>query len=130
MRVFVMGATGAIGRRPVPQLVQRGHQVTGTTRSARKAVALRAAGADAVVLDGLDAVAVGETVARSRPDAIIHQMTALAGKPDLRRFDPWFAMTNLLRTPGTAHLLAAAWASGVKRFVAQSYTGQRNLRRD
>ena len=123
MRVFIAGSTGAIGLPVVRQLLDRGHHVTATTRSADKAGRLRALGADGVVVDGLDAAAVGEAVARCRPDAIIHQMTALAGRPDLRRFDRWFAVTNRLRTEGTDHLLAAAKATGVKRFIAQSYTG-------
>jgi 2-alkyl-3-oxoalkanoate reductase len=128
MRVFVAGATGAIGRRLIPQLVARGHQVTASTRGPAKLDDLRALGANPVVVDGLDAVAVGEAVARAHPDAIVHQMTALAGKPDLRNFDKWFAMTNRLRTTGTEHLLAAAQAAGVEKFVAQSYTGWSNIR--
>ena len=128
MRVFVAGATGAIGRRLVPQLVDRGHDVVATTSRPEKVDALRALGARPVVLDGLDGVAVGEAVARAEPDAIVHQMTALAGKPDLRRFDRWFADTNELRTKGTEHLLAAARAAGVGRLVAQSYTGWTNAR--
>jgi nucleoside-diphosphate-sugar epimerase len=128
MQVFVAGATGAIGRRLVPQLVARGHQVTASTRSPAKADALRALGAEPVILDGLDPVGVGEAVARAEPDAIVHQMTALAGPPDLRRFDRWFHATNELRTAGTEHLLAAARAEGVGRFVAQSYTGWNNAR--
>jgi 2-alkyl-3-oxoalkanoate reductase len=128
MRVFLAGATGAIGRRLTPQLVARGHQVTATTTSREKVEALRALGAEPLVLDGLDAIAVGEAVARVEPEAVIHQMTALAGEPDLRRFDRFFARTNELRTTGTENLLAAARASGVKRFVAQSYTGWPNIR--
>jgi nucleoside-diphosphate-sugar epimerase len=128
MRVFVTGATGAIGKRLVPQLVGRGHQVTATTRTPNKVDELRAHGVEAVEVDGLDGVAVGEAVARAEPDAIIHQMTALAGKPDMRHFDRWFAVTNELRTKGTEHLLAAASASGVERFIAQSYTGWNNIR--
>jgi nucleoside-diphosphate-sugar epimerase len=85
-------------------------------------------GAELAVVDGLDGAAVGEAVARAEPDAIVHQMTALAGKPDLRRFDRWFALTNELRTTGTEHLLAAAQAGGVTRFVAQGYTGWSNIR--
>ena len=123
MHVYLAGATGAIGRRLVPQLVARGHEVTATTRSQSKIRELEALGARAVVVDGLDAAAVGEAVARAQPDAIVHQMTALAGKPDLRRFDRWFATTNELRTKGTEHLLAAAHAAGVDRVVAQSYAG-------
>jgi nucleoside-diphosphate-sugar epimerase len=128
MRVFLAGATGAIGRRLVPQLVARQHQVTATTRSAEKVDELRALGVEAVVMDGLDAVAVGEVVARAAPDAIIHQMTALGGKPDLKHFDRWFARTNELRTTGTEHLLAAASAAEVGRFIAQSFTGWTNIR--
>lgn len=128
MRVFVAGAAGAIGRRLIPQLVERGHQVTASTRGAGKVDELRGLGAEPVIMDGLDAATVGEAVARSEPDAIVHQMTALAGKPDLRHFDTWFATTNKLRTAGTEHLLAAAEAAGVQKFVAQSYTGWSNLR--
>jgi nucleoside-diphosphate-sugar epimerase len=128
MRVFLAGATGAIGKRLVPQLIAHGHQVTGTTRSVDNVGALRALGAQPVVFDGLDAVAVGEAVARAAPDAIIHQMTSLAGTPDMKHFDKWFATTNELRTRGAEHLLAAASAAGVERFVAQSYTNWTNVR--
>jgi nucleoside-diphosphate-sugar epimerase len=128
MRVFVAGAAGAIGMRLVPQLLARGHQVTATTRSEDKARRLRAFGADTVALDGLDAAAVTQAVARAEPDAIVHQMTALAGKSDMKHFDRWFAVTNELRTIGTEHLLAAAEAVGVGRFVVQSYTGWTNAR--
>jgi nucleoside-diphosphate-sugar epimerase len=126
MRVFVAGATGAIGRRLVPQLVERGHEVVATTSRPQNADAVRTLGAMPVVLDGLDGAAVGEAVASAEPDAIVHQMTALASRSDLRRFDRWFAKTNELRTRGTEHLLAAARAAGVERFVAQSYTGWTN----
>ena len=129
MRVFVAGATGAIGRRLVPQLVERGHEVVATTSRPERAEGLRALGATPEVLDGLDGAAVGEAVARARPDAVVHQMTSIGGKPDLRHFDRWFAKTNELRTVGTRHLLAAAQAAGVQRFVAQSYTGWTNERR-
>jgi len=128
MRVFLAGATGAIGKRLVPQLVASGHRVTATTRSADKAELLRRLGADPVVVDGLDPVGIGEAVVRAEPEAIIHQMSALAGTPDMKHFDRWFAVTNELRTHGTEHLLAAASASGVGRFVAQSYTNWSNIR--
>ena len=128
MRIFVAGATGAVGRRLVPRLLERGHSVVGTTRTADKARALEALGAEAVVVDGLDAAGIGEAVARAEPDAIVHQMTALAGKPDLRRFDKWFAATNALRTRGTENLLAAAQATGVERVVVQSFVGWNNAR--
>ena len=128
MRIFVAGGTGAIGRHLLPLLVAQKHYIVATTRSASKVDLLRGLGAEAVVVDGLDAAAVGEAVARAKPDVIIHQMTALAGKPDMRHFDRWFATTNQLRTKGTEHLLAAARATGVARFIAQSYTGWTNAR--
>jgi nucleoside-diphosphate-sugar epimerase len=109
-------------------LVASGHQVTGTATSETSAAAIRAMQAEAVVVDGLDAVGIGEAVARAEPDAIIHEMTALSGAPDFRHFDRWFALTNRLRTEGTEHLLDAAKAAGVKRFVAQSFTGWSNSR--
>jgi 2-alkyl-3-oxoalkanoate reductase len=126
MRVLVAGAAGAIGRRLIPRLVAAGHEVTATTRTAAKTERLRGLGAEPLVVDGLDADAVTKAVADVRPDAIVHQMTALAGKPDLRRFDRWFATTNELRTKGTDILLAAARDAGVARLVAQSYTGWTN----
>lgn len=124
VRVFVAGGTGVVGRRLVPQLVARGHQVTATTTSAGKLGLLRQLGAEGVVMDGLDAVAVGEAVARARPDAIVNEMTGLsevhAGKPNLRKPDRFFAVTNRLRTEGTDHLLGAAEAAGVSHVAAQS----------
>ena len=124
MRVFVAGGTGVIGRRLVPRLVARGHQVTATTTSAAKLGLLQQLGADGVVMDGLGAASVGEAVAAARPDAIVHQMTGLseahAGKPNLRKPDRFFATTNRLRSEGTDHLLAAAEATGVSHVVAQS----------
>ncbi len=128
MRVFLAGATGVLGRSLVPQLVSAGHRVTGTTRNRDKFEQLRAMGAEPVVVDGLDAAAVGEAVAAAEPDAIIHQLTALRDTSDLRRFDRTFAATNALRTAGTDNLLAAARAAGVRRFVAQSFTGWPNER--
>ena len=128
MRVFVAGAGGAIGRRLVPQLVERGHEVVASTRSKKKLDELRALNAEPVVMDGLDALQVGEVVARAEPDAIVHQMSALANMSDLRRFDKEFAVTNELRTKGTDYLLAAAEAAGARRFVVQSYTGWPNIR--
>jgi 2-alkyl-3-oxoalkanoate reductase len=128
MRVFVAGAAGAVGQQLLPLLAAQGHQVTAATRSPAKAGRLRELGAEPVVVDGLDAMAVGEAVARAEPDAVIHQMTSLAGDPDLRHFDRMFAVTNRLRTQGTDHLLAAAAAAGARRFIAQSYTGWPNIR--
>jgi len=128
MRVFVAGASGVVGRRLVPLLADRGHHVVATTRRPEMVEALRALGADAVVMDGLDAASVGEAVARAEPEVVIHQMTSLAGVDDLRRFDEEFALTNELRTRGLDHLLTASEAVGVHRFVAQSYTGWPNER--
>ncbi|CAG6391212.1 NAD-dependent epimerase/dehydratase [Actinacidiphila cocklensis] len=132
MRVFVAGGTGVLGRRLVPQLVARGHQVTATTTSAAKLGVAERLGADGVVMDGLDAASVAEAVARARPDAIVHQMTAIsmehAGKPDLKHPDRWFALTNRLRTEGTDHLLAAAQATGVPHVVAQGYASWNGIR--
>ena len=128
MRVFVAGAAGAIGQQLLPRLTAQGHQVTATTRSPGKAALLRELGAEPVVVDGLDATAVGKAVAQAEPAVIIHQMTSLAGAFNLRGFDKMFAVTNRLRTEGTDHLLAAAAAAGVRRFVAQSYTGWTNIR--
>ncbi|MCH5676298.1 NAD-dependent epimerase/dehydratase family protein [Streptomyces gilvus] len=129
VRVFVAGGTGVLGRRLIPQLVARGHQVTATTTNAAKLGLLAELGADGVVMDGLDAASVGEAVATARPDAIVHQMTGLgAGEPDMKHFDRFFATTNRLRTEGTDHLLAAAEATGVSTFVAQSFGSFNGIR--
>ena len=128
MRVFVAGGTGVLGRRLVPQLVAREHQVTATTTSTEKLGLLAELGAEGVVMDGLDGVSVGEAVAAARPDVIVHQMTAIAGKPDMKHMDRWFATTNRLRTEGTDHLLAAAEAAGVEHVVAQSYGSWNGIR--
>jgi 2-alkyl-3-oxoalkanoate reductase len=128
MRVFVVGASGAIGTRLVPQLIARGHEVIGTCRSPDKAEALRALGAEPLVLDALDARAVREAVATAEPDAIVHQATALADVKFSRNLDRSFAQTNRLRTEGTDNLLTAAREAGVTRFVAQSFASMRNAR--
>jgi nucleoside-diphosphate-sugar epimerase len=128
MRIFVAGGSGAIGRALVPALVERGHDVVATARRAEQLDRIRALGATAVQMDGLDAASVGEAVARAEPDAIAHQMSALAGISDLKHFDEGFAVTNELRTRGLDHLLAAADAAGVECLVAQSYTGWPNER--
>ena len=123
MNVFLAGATGAVGRTLIPLLIEHGHTVVGTTRTPGKVEALRSLGAEPVVLDGLDRDAVVAAVAAAEPDVVMHQMTALSGPFDLRRFDRTFAMTNRLRTEGTDNLLEAARRAGVERFVAQSYAG-------
>jgi nucleoside-diphosphate-sugar epimerase len=121
MRVFLAGASGAIGTRLVPQLIERGYEVIGTHRSPEHAARLRALGAEPVVLDLLDAHEVRRAVLEAEPDAIVHQATALADLRDFKHFDRSFAQTNRLRTEGTEALLAAAREAGVRRFVAQGY---------
>jgi nucleoside-diphosphate-sugar epimerase len=121
MKVFVAGATGAIGRRLVPLLVSRGHEVVGMTRSTAKRQMLRDMGAEPVFADGLDRAAVMAAVARAEPEVVIHQMTALSDIKSVRRWDHEFAVTNRLRTEGLDHLLEAARAVGARRFVAQSF---------
>ncbi len=123
MRIFVAGATGAVGRQLVPALVLAGHSVVGLTRTAAKAEAVWKMGAEPVVADGLDAAAIRTAVLSAAPEVIIHEMTDLGGATDLRHFDRAFAGSNRLRTRGTDHLLAAAREAGVKRFIAQSYCG-------
>ncbi len=128
MRIFVAGASGAIGTRLVPQLVERGHEVIGTFNSPGGADRVRALGAKPVKLDLLDADAVRKSVLGARPDAIAHEATALANVTFSRNFDKVFAQTNRLRTEGTDALLAAAREAGVDRFVAQSYASARYAR--
>src|SRR5215216_3600285 len=128
MRVFVAGASGAIGTRLLPQLVDRGHEVIGTSRSAEKAEQIRALGAEPVALDLLDRAAVRRVGLEAAPDAIVHQATALADLNFSRNFDRTFAQTSRLRTEGTDALLAAAREAGVDRFVAQSFASYRNAR--
>lgn len=119
MRVFVAGATGAIGKQLVPRLVAAGHEVHGMTRSESKKAMLDELGAVPVVADALDPDQVAEAVGRARPDVIVHQLTALAGV-GMRNLKRGAALTNRLRTEGTDHLLSAGQAVGVRRFVAQS----------
>jgi nucleoside-diphosphate-sugar epimerase len=128
MRVFVAGASGAIGSRLVPQLIARGHEVIGTSRSPASAERVQALGAEPIVLDLLDRPAVRRAVLETRPDAIAHEATALADVKNLRNFDRTFAQTNRLRTEGTDALLAAAHEAGIRRFVAQSYASARYAR--
>jgi 2-alkyl-3-oxoalkanoate reductase len=121
MKVFVAGATGALGRPLVKQLVERGHEVTGMTRSESKTELLRELGARPAVADALDPDSVAQAVAEAQPDVIVHQMTAIEASFNPRRMERAFEATNRLRTEGTDHLLAAGRAVGVKRFVAQSF---------
>jgi 2-alkyl-3-oxoalkanoate reductase len=122
MRVFLAGASGALGRRLIPQLIERGHSVVGTTRTEAKAGLLRDLGAQPAVVDALDRDALVAAVVAAQPDAIVHQLTALSDI-DFRKFEKSFELTNRLRTEGTDNLLAAAEAVGVAHFVAQSYAG-------
>jgi nucleoside-diphosphate-sugar epimerase len=126
MKVFVAGATGALGRKLVPQLVERGHEVVGMTRSESKQDLVRSLGARPVVADALDPDAVAQAVASAEPEVIVHQLTALSGKPSIRDArhpdrSSMAKMTNRLRTEGTDHLLSAGRAVGARRFVAQSF---------
>jgi nucleoside-diphosphate-sugar epimerase len=120
MRVFLAGATGAIGRRLVPMLLAEGHQVTGMTRSAEKAQQLRVAGAEPVVADALDGAAVEAAVREAQPEAVIHQLTALPQRIDPRKIERDFVLNDRLRSEGTRLLVDAAKAAGARRIVAQS----------
>jgi 2-alkyl-3-oxoalkanoate reductase len=128
MRIFIAGASGAIGSRLVSQLTDRGHEVIGTFRSPGNAERVRALGAEAIELDLLDRRAVRKAVLEAEPDAIVHQATALANVRFSRRMDRTFAPTNRLRIEGTDALLAAAREAGVRRFVAQSFASMRHAR--
>jgi nucleoside-diphosphate-sugar epimerase len=128
MRIFVTGASGALGSRLVPQLIDSGHEVIGTHNTPANAELLRGLGAKALRVDLLDARAVREAVLESKPDAIVHEATALANLKWSRKFDEVFTRTNELRTKGTDALLAAAWEVGARRFVAQSFASYRNAR--
>jgi 2-alkyl-3-oxoalkanoate reductase len=119
MRVFVAGASGAIGRPLVPRLVEAGHEVTGMTRSDQRAEAIRAAGAKAVVADVFDEARVHAAIAAAEPDAVVHQLTALPERLNFRKRD-LYAATNRVRTEGTRILVDAARAAGARRLVAQS----------
>jgi nucleoside-diphosphate-sugar epimerase len=119
MRVFVAGASGAIGRPLVPRLVAAGHEVTGTTRFEERVETIRAAGARAVVCDALDAEALRAAVREARPEVVVHELTALP-----HRFNPrdkqMYAPTNRVRREGTRNLIAAAQMAGARRIVCQS----------
>jgi nucleoside-diphosphate-sugar epimerase len=123
MKVFVAGATGAIGKQLVPMLVEGGHEVTGMTRTAAKADLIRSLGGRPAVADALDPEAVAQAVAESEPEVVVHELTAIDLSSFSRSIDKQFAETNRLRTEGLDHLLAAAKAAGARRFIAQSYAG-------
>ncbi len=123
MKVLVAGAAGAIGKQLVPRLSAEGHEVFGMTRAKANADAVRQLGARPIVADALDPDQTAAAVAAAEPEAIVHELTALAGSLDLRHFDRDFELTNRLRTEATDHLLSAGRAVGVRRFLAQSYAG-------
>jgi nucleoside-diphosphate-sugar epimerase len=123
MKILVAGATGALGKQLVPRLVAAGHEVVGLTRTPAKREMLHHMGASPLVVDALDPEQVARAVAEAQPEAIVHQLTSLSGSLDMRHFDRDFDRTNRLRTDGTDHLLSAARAAGVRRFVAQSFAG-------
>ena len=118
MKIFVAGATGAVGRPLVSALIKAGHSVVGLTRTPAKAELIRRMGAEPAIADGLDPDAIAAVLGSTRPDAVIHEMTNLAGATDLRHFGRTFAGSNQLRTRGTDILLASARETGVKRFMA------------
>jgi nucleoside-diphosphate-sugar epimerase len=128
MRIFLAGATGALGQRLVPMLIAGGHQVTGMTRNPAHGERLRQIGAEPAIADALDAPRVMSAVLQARPDVVVHQLTSLAGLRSFKHFDRQLELTNRLRTEGTEHLLGAAAAAGAAHFVAQSYTGWPNAR--
>ncbi|MFW6868812.1 NAD-dependent epimerase/dehydratase family protein [Nocardioides sp. CPCC 206347] len=124
MRIFIAGATGALGSRLVPLLAEAGHEVFGSSRNEAGRAAVDALGAIGIVMDPLDADSVRAAVAEAKPDVVVHQLTALSAlSGNMKKWDQDFAMTNRLRIEGTDHLIAAARESGVRRFVAQSYGG-------
>jgi 2-alkyl-3-oxoalkanoate reductase len=128
MKIFVAGASGAVGTVLVPLLIADGHSVTASAHNPEKLDALRALGAEAVALNGLNRNQVIQTVDAARPDVVIHEMTALSAMTSVKNFDKEFELTNRLRTEGTDNLLAGARAAGASRFIAQSYTGWPNER--
>jgi nucleoside-diphosphate-sugar epimerase len=121
MKVFVAGASGAVGKRLIPLLVASDYDVVAMTRSPEKVDSLKAAGAEPVVADGLDRTAVMEAVTKAEPEVVMHQMSGLTGIKSFKKFDDEFALTNRLRTEGTNHLLEAARAAGARRLIAQSF---------
>src|SRR5215470_11674126 len=125
MRIFVAGASGAIGSRLVARLINRNHEVIGAFKNPEHVERVRALGAKPAILDVLDRGAVRKAVLETKPEAIIHEATALSVRFDFKHLDRTFAQTNRLRTEGTDALLAAAREAGVHRFIAQSYASYR-----
>jgi nucleoside-diphosphate-sugar epimerase len=127
MKVFVAGATGVLGKALVPQLVERGHEVVGMTRTPSKQGLVRNLGARPIVADALDPDAVAQAVASAEPEVIVHELTALSPMTlrDARHVERALTITNRLRTEATDHLVAAGCAVGARRFVAQSFAAWR-----
>jgi nucleoside-diphosphate-sugar epimerase len=123
MKILVAGASGAMGRALVPLLVRAGHDVVGLVQRPRSAEVVHSLGAEPRTADALDADAVLRCLREVRPQMVIHQLTAIPAALDMRHFDRDFALTNLLRTEGTRHLLAAAVDVGATHFIAQSFAG-------
>ena len=119
-RIFLAGASGAIGRRLTPLLHSAGHYVCGSTRSKAKADALRSLGADPVVVDVFDATALSRAVASARPNVVIHQLTDLPKDLNPREMGAAIIRTARIRGEGTRNLVSAAIAAGARRLVAQS----------
>lgn len=126
MKIFIAGATGAVGSRLVPLFIAAGHEVTGTSRSAEGLRRIHAGGGRGVIMDGLDAASIRHAVLAAQPDVLVHQLTSLSGGIDLKRLDDTFAVTNDLRTRGTDALIAAAKEAGTSRILVQSFTGWTN----
>lgn len=130
MRVFVAGSGGAIGKALIPLLVNTGHIVTALTRSESKSYQIRSLGANPVVADALDKNALLDAVRRARPEAVIHQLTAIPPRVNIKKFDDEFTLTNKLRTLATDYLIEAAREAGATRFIAQSFAGWNYARTD
>lgn len=123
MKVFVAGGTGAIGKALLPQLIERGHDVVALVRSPERGLDVSTLGARPVVADPLDRTALATAIVRTRPDVIVHQLTALTRTGNFRTFDKDFTLTNRFRIEVTDTMLAAAKAAGTRRFIAQSFCG-------
>ncbi|HEY0163077.1 MAG TPA: NAD(P)-dependent oxidoreductase [Edaphobacter sp.] len=129
MKIFLAGASGAIGQTLIPLLVEQQHEVFGVFRNPAHSDLVQSLGATPVLLDALDAQAVNDCIAEIRPQVVLHQLTAIPARLDLRHFEREFEITNRLRTEGTRNLATAAVHAGVERFIAQSHTGWTYARR-